>query len=269
MRDTFSRRHGFASVEEAEITIREDAPGNFRGYLIQLAYECGLKPSDLRYLICRALKKQPDPSNWSEYPNVDNENGDLLQSCKWYKIYDIVECLDEYLANRSYNRDTYEHYQTELNEYFIEEGIGWKLVDGRVEVRGPESFEIVLKAARDAEREAGYNTASSELHQAISDLSRRPTPDVSGAIQHSMASLECVARQITGNPKDTLGTIMNDNRSLIPVPLDLAVIKTWAYASEFGRHLREGREPTFDEAELVVGLCASVSNYLIKKAGTS
>ncbi len=82
-----------------------------------------------------------------------------------------------------------------------------------------------------------------------------------------MASLKCVARQITSNPKGTLGTIMNDNRSLIPAPLDQAIIKTWAYASEFGRHLREGREPTFDEAELVVGLCVSGSHYLIKTTG--
>jgi hypothetical protein len=81
-----------------------------------------------------------------------------------------------------------------------------------------------------------------------------------------MASLECVARQLTGDHQATLGKIMNDNRMLISPPLDQAVIKTWAYASEFGRHLQEGREPSFEDAELVVGLCASVSNYLIKKS---
>src|SRR5258705_3925508 len=36
----------------------------------------------------------------------------------------------------------------------------------------------------------------------------------------------------------SLGKIMNDSRTLIPAPLDQAVIKTWAYASEFGRHIR-------------------------------
>ncbi|HHH9110779.1 AbiJ-NTD4 domain-containing protein [Pseudomonas aeruginosa] len=112
-----------------------------------------MKPSDLRSLICRVLKKQPDLNNWGEYPNVDGKNDDLLQSCKWYKVYDIVERLDEYLVDRNYDRDTYEHYQTELNDYFIEEGIGWQLVDGRIVVRGPESFEVVLKAARDAGRQ--------------------------------------------------------------------------------------------------------------------
>ncbi|AHG43474.1 hypothetical protein N018_01245 [Pseudomonas syringae CC1557] len=81
-----------------------------------------------------------------------------------------------------------------------------------------------------------------------------------------MASLECVARQVTGDQQATLGKIMNDCRTLIPAPLDQAVIKTWAYASEFGRHIQEVREPSFEDAELVVGLCASVSSYLIKKS---
>lgn len=266
MRDTFSKRHGFASVEEAEITVREDAPQELRGYLIQLIYECGLKPSDLRQIICQALKVLPDKQNWSEYPNIHEENVQRLDDCKWYKVYDLIERVDEYLGQRSYHGDVYQHYTNELNEFFVEHGIGWKLLDGHVEMRGPESFEVILKSARETELQAGNLTASSELHQAISDLSRRPAPDPTGAIQHAMASLECVARQLTGDHQATLGKIMNDNRMLIQAPLDQVVIKTWAYASEFGRHLQEGREPSFEDAELVVGLCASVSNYLIKKS---
>lgn len=40
----------------------------------------------------------------------------------------------------------------------------------------------------------------------------------------------------------------------------------WGYASEHGRHLREGHNPSFHEAELLVGLSASLSNYIIQKA---
>lgn len=79
-----------------------------------------------------------------------------------------------------------------------------------------------------------------------------------------MASLECVAREVTGDRKATLGEILRKHSSIIPAPLDQAVVKAWGFASENGRHIQEGREPTFNEAELIVGICASVGNYLVK-----
>lgn len=266
MKDSFSKRHGFSQVDEAQITVREEAPQALQEYLIQLSYECGLKPSNLRQIICQTLKVLPDKQNWSETPNIHEENVQLIERCKWFKVYDVIERLDDYLGNTRYGPDVYQHFNTELNEFFVEHGIGWKLLDGRIQIRGSESFEQVLRSAKDTEHQFGHVTASKELHQAISDLSRRPAPDPTGAIQHAMASLECVARQLTGDHQATLGRIMNDHRMLISPPLDQVVIKTWAYASEFGRHIQEGREPSFEDAELVVGLCASVSSYLIKKS---
>lgn len=54
----------------------------------------------------------------------------------------------------------------------------------------------------------------------------------------------------------------------IPRPLGAAVEKAWGYASEVGRHLQEGREPSAEEAELVTTVCAAVVTYLVKKQGT-
>lgn len=266
MREPFSKRHGYAGTQEAEITVREDAPEELRAYLTQLCYECGLSPKALRELVCQALRKQPDRNNWTEYPNVANEVEDLLLECKWYKVYDIIERVLDNLGNQNYRSENYDHFQNELNEYFVENGIGWKLVDGQLEMRGPESFESVLSSARQTAEAFGHPTAANELHQAISDLSRRPDPDPTGAIQHAIAALECVARKITGDEKANLGDILKKHTSLIPQPLDQAVSRAWGYASEHGRHLREGRVPSFEEAELLVGLCAAISNYIIKKA---
>ena len=263
--EPFSKRHGFSSIEEVDISVREDAPTELRSFIVQLAYDHSFKPSSLRYLVCKVLKKSPDPSNWSEYPNVDKEVNELLYNCKWYKVYDIIERIINHLGENSY-RDTYESFERELNEYFIENGIGWKVVDGLIEYRGPESFESIIKSAQATEQASGHITASNELHQAIGDLSSRPSPDPTGAIQHAMASLECVARELTGDQKANLGDIMKRHGSLLPAPLDQAVVKAWGYASENGRHIREGREPSLSEAELIVGLCASVGNYLIKVA---
>lgn len=266
MREPFSKRNGYANVQEAEITVREDAPDELRGFIPQLTYECGLSPNGLRAIVCKALRKQPDRNNWTEYPNVANEVEDLLLDCKWYKVYDIIERIVDDLGERSYRAENYDHFQNELNEFFVEGGIGWQIVEGQIQMRGPESFEAVLANAKQTAQTFGHPTAANELHQAISDLSRRPEPDPTGAIQHAIASLECVARHITGDPKANLGMILKRHRTMLPAPLDEAVAMDWGYASEHGRHLREGRNPSFQEAELLVGLSAALSNYIIKKA---
>lgn len=265
---SFSKRYGYNTTSEVDITIREDAPESMRIFLVQFAYDYGFKPSKLRELVCRVLRVRPDENNWSEFPNIDVEVKNLVDNCKWYKVYDIYERLFEIMEFNSYDYDLNE-IESEINDFLIENGIGWKVSEGKFEFRGPESFEAVIKTAQCNELESGHITASRELHEALKDLSRRPNPDNTGAVQHAMASLECVAREVIGAPKTNLGQIMKEYKGLIPPPLDDAVVKAWGYASENGRHIREGREPSDNEAELIVGICAAVGNYLVKKRITN
>jgi len=262
--EPFSRRHQFRQSNEVEISVRHDAPYDLRGVLVELAYSCGFGPKSLRSLVCRVLLKRPDPNNWSEYPNIDCEVRELLDNCDWYRIYDVAEALYQKMSEAPYSYDPGK-FETELNAYFIENGVGWQLTEGRIEVRGPEVLQEAVEKAKSALESYGLKTARQELHESLMDLSRRPEPDISGAVQHSMAALECVAREIAGNPKATLGEIIKRESGLIPKPLDDAVAKAWGYASEHARHIREGRESSYEEAELVVGICASVSAYLVKK----
>ena len=259
MEDSFSRRHGFYP-EEKETKIRNDAPYDLRGVIVDIAYGKGFSPKTLRPIVCRALRKRPDPDNWSEYPNIDEEIRHLLDDCEWYKVYDVIEEI----YHSAYPAQT-ESFKTDINSYFREEGIGWQLISGKIEVRGEEGFEVGLNKAHQILDQSGLQTASKEIHEAILDLSRRPNPDITGAIQHCMASLECVAREVSGDQRATLGEILKRSQGLIPKPLDISVEKAWGFASEMGRHLREGRVPSFEEAELVLGLCASISTYLVKK----
>jgi hypothetical protein len=255
--------------EEIEITVREDVPDGLRDFIIDVAEnDGGLKPSDLRHIICRLLRETADQNNWSEYPNIDDEVRRLIGCCKWYKVYDIIEQLCA-----KYHYQTHDGvqilsiFQNEINEYFLEKGIGWKLIDGQIEMRGTEPFEKIMKSAKEQlESNNQYSTANNELHEAIIDLSRRSSADTTGAIQHAMVSLECVAREISGEPTLTLGRIIEQRKITIPKPLDDAVKKAWGYASEYGRHLQEGRNPEFEDAELMVGICASIGNYLVKKS---
>jgi hypothetical protein len=272
MTEHFSRRHGF-NPPEAEITVRQDAPDDLRSAVVDIAYDCGFKPSELRQLVCRVLRVAPNRDNWSEYPNIDGEVRQTMGECPWYKVYDVIEAVFDRLhaSGRQLTGPRNEavlassFFQDEINSHFRERGIGWQLVEGRIEVRGPESFEQAVHDARDALQQADRTTAARELHEALSDLSRRPDADVTGAIQHAMAALECAARDAAGNQKATLGELIKRHPDLFPKPLDQALEKMWGYASETGRHLREGRAPSFEEAQLTVIVCAGLCGYLARK----
>jgi hypothetical protein len=267
----FSERFGY-ETPDAEITIRYEAPHELRGVVLSIAYEAGLSPSSLRTLICSLLRKRPNSSNWSEYPNIAQEVERLIDGCEWFEVYDVIEEIYETLTE--WDRASFiglneesqaETFSRELNKYFRKRGIGWQSVDGHLQIRGPEAFEDAVQRAQKVLEETGRQTTSHEIHQALLDLSRRPMPDLTGAIQHALAALECIARDTSGDPKSTLGNILKGNPGLVPAPLDQAVEKAWGFASEYGRHLREGRNPKMEEAELLVGLASVTATYLAKK----
>ncbi len=186
------------------------------------------------------------------------------RACFWYKVYDIIEFLYKEIEETSCSNEI-ETFEYAINEYFMESGIGWKLKNGLIESRGSEVYESIIDKTDSVLSELGRDTARNELHEAVSDISRRPNPDITGAIQHSMASLECVAREACGDRKATLGEIIKRHKDLIPSSLDQAITKAWGYASGHARHLQEGNTPSYEEAELIVGICASVSTYLSSK----
>lgn len=259
---TFSARYGL-SRPDAEITIRQDAPSEMRGTLVTIAYKCGFKPSILRDQLCSILYCAPDMGNWSEFPNIDYEVRDLLGNCEWFEVYDFVEAL---AGSRS---GTQASFEEEVNRYFRIAGIGWQLVEGRLEIRGSEIFEQAVRNGQQELSRQGRSTAAGELHEAIQDLSRRPNPEITGSIQHAMAALECVARDACSG-KETLGDLVRRNPDMFPKPVDKIVEKAWGYTSNFGRHLQEGKSPEFEEAELMVGISGVLCRYLARRmAGRS
>lgn len=262
--EPFSHRYGHCP-EERDISIRDDAPEEVRAAILMIAKgELSLAPSFLRDVLCTVLRKLPDPSNWSEYPNVWEECLRLIVDCPWYKVYDFVEELYRQLA-KSRDPESANRWESLINEYFLEGGVGWRLVNGVLESRGPEAFEAIVDRARSALEEAGLSTSRQEINESLRDLSRRPEPDLTGAIQHAMAALECTVREVTGNNRATLGKLLKRYQGVVPKPLDDALSKMWGYASEMARHLREGQTPSRAEAELIVGVAASACTYLSRK----
>lgn len=257
---SFSKRFGYSSPIP-EITVREDAPEELRFFVLSVVRDrLNLAPSWLRDVICRVLFKRPDPNNWSEFPNIWGEVEDYVYEAEWFKIYDIIEAIYRALFG-----DDAGKFEALINEGFLQLGIGWKLEDGKIETRGEETFESVVKESSEKLSEKGLITARTELKEAVLALSRRPEPNVRGAIHHAMAALECVAREVTGDRSKTLGDILKRHPDLLPKPLDDSIAKMWGFASEYARHVREDREVGREEAQLLLGVAASVAAYIADK----
>ena len=105
---------------------------------------------------------------------------------------------------------------------------------------------------------SGRSKAAGEIREALRDISRRPIPDITGAIQHAGAALECTARDVLDDQSPTLG-------QLVKKPLDAAVEKLWGFASDNARHVSEGKEIDDAQAELFVSVACAVCIFLSKR----
>jgi AbiJ N-terminal domain 4 len=240
----FSRRHGYSGQAE-EIAVWEDAPESLRFFVLSQAERLGLTPSPFRDITCFILEERPDSSNWSPYPNIWGEVEGHVYHCQWFQVYDIIEAIWAHFHKQdeqSYEEEKAPVFEKELNDFFVRKGIGWQLVNGLIVTRGAEAFEQTVKTAR-ATLEAGKRPARTHIDKALGALSRRPSPNLPGAIYHAMGCLECVARDVAGDEKATLGEILKKHPGLLPRPLDTAIEKMWGYASNEARHMVEGQQP--------------------------
>ena len=197
MTERFSNRQGYRPPP-AQITVREDAPVRLRGAIRLLAQEAGMCPSEIRDVVCRVLLKPPDDDNWSEYPNIWNEVGALIYGARWYEVYDLAEALHAALAQPGKDHRKAEGFQRRLNNFLAEQGIGWELQNGQITHRGSEAFARSTHEVSQRLDDSGRHRAAGEIREALADISRRPDPDITGAIQHAMAALGATARDVTG-----------------------------------------------------------------------
>jgi hypothetical protein len=154
-----------------------------------------------------------------------------MNGCEWFQVHDFIEALYAHVAENDSKTAEFGgragQFTAAVNRLFVEQGIGWQLVDGQIDMRGTEAFEAALGGATAALETSGRTTAATHLHEALQALSRRPEADLAGAIYHAMGSLECVAPDLTGDRKAKLGEALKRNPGLLPKPLDTALAQVW------------------------------------------
>lgn len=252
----FSKRHGFASTPP--VKYRHDAPEGLRYAVVQAAYD-QLSYDQIRTSVCRTLHMAPDRGNWSEIPNIRDEVERIVCDAEWYQVYDIIEGLVAFIEG-TYGYDRTVEFASRINSIFVDTGAGWQLVAGEgVVIRGDADFEDAVNASQSQLTEAGFAVAAKEIREALSDLSRRPEADLTGAIHHALGALEATARYVAGN-NDDLGKLAS--KIGLPSPLDEALKKMWGFSSNFGRHVSPTKIPSSEEAQLIVHLSSAYCRYL-------
>jgi len=257
---SFSKKHAYSATPA--IKFREDAPEGLRYAVIQAAYS-ELNYTQIREVICLTIHEAPDVNNWSEIPNIRNEVHGIMTSLEWYRVYDVIEELVSYIEDRR-GYDAVEGFAARVNGIFEDCGAGWQLVANEgVVLRGEADFENVLDDASTSLSEAAFDVAKRELREALADLSRRPEPDLTGAIHHALGALESTMRYIDGSEKDfnTLASKVG-----LPRPLDESLKKVWGFSSTFGRHVSPTNIPSENDARLIVHLSAAYCEFLTKES---
>ena len=264
----FSKRYGYEGRAK-ETSIWEDASENLRHCVLETAHDLGLAPSDIRDVVCSVLQQRPNRRNWSEYPNVWEEAQKDVYGCQWFQVYDIIERIWSRFRRADdhsvWDEEKAPAFRQAINDFFLTNGIGWQLVRGEIVMRGADGFEAAVKTAQATLEESGRPSASREIHEALEALSWRPEPDLRRAVYHTMGSLECLARAITGDPGATLGEILKKHPDLLPRPLHEALSKVGGSALIEAHHFNQDQKPKREEAELLVGLAATVATYWSKK----
>lgn len=263
MNQNFSSREGISSTPVA-ITMRYGEPEGLRTYLCDTLLErLGLEPTETLSVIAGILRVSTQ-ENWSP-KYIKNEVRSLLtdtNNCPWNKLYDIIERFYEKLGG---DRAKQHQFKEEVNGYFHKHGIGWELEDGQVMRRGDDDFEQGYKEAIELSHKKDLHTTAEHLKEARTDLSRRPQPDVNGAVTHAYQAIECLSREVVGGKKETLGELLKKNPNLFPSPLNQALAQVWGFVSNTVRHPREGEDISIEEVELLVGIIPPLAKYLLHK----
>ncbi len=255
----FSVRHG---IQPERNPVAHEAPEELRYFLLKyfkkkfsFPWACAELLEDFLRSPGLAMRfaNPHDPQGWPKFYR-------FIEDFDWWQVYDFIEFC--YTSAVIPNRPEFAFL---FNEEFSRENIPYRFdSSGEIVYKGSEAFEVAVATAESELNATGRTTARDAIHKALKALSVRPIADVTGAVQHAVAGLECVANDVCGETGETLGQIVKKHPDKFPPPLGEAVGKFYGFASQKGRHILEGCEPDLKEAELVVGIAATVATYLSK-----
>lgn len=180
----------------------------------------------------------------------------------WYEVYDFLEfiLLSDW-GNENLIKYTNRTLEDELSGYrFIESAFV------------PVTNEIEVEAIQKALSEIPFSGVHAHLEKATEHLSRRDNPDYRNSIKESISAVESMARNLTGNPKATLGEALStlEKKGNLHSALRKGFSNLYGYTSDEAgiRHaMLDEPNITVADATFFLVACSAFINYLKANIG--
>jgi hypothetical protein len=180
----------------------------------------------------------------------------------WFEVFDFVEfCL--WITQIERFRDL----PDQINSVLERELSGYRVIDNQFV---PVTDENEIAAIEKAIAESPYQGARTHLSQALRHLGNKQNPDYRNSIKESVSAVESACRELTDNPKATLGDALKllQRSGRLHAALQAGFSALYGYTSdEQGIRHAMMQEPQLTQADAKYFLvsCAAFVNYLAEK----
>ena len=255
----FSVREGLRAEDPL---IYDDAPDELRYGLREVLHVVGYgTPTEQRSILCKALRIIPDQLNWSDYPNVENEVIGLIATKPWYRFFDALERIRQFLCEWEVAP-----YYEKMNALFAEERIGYRFESGSIVRVGTQEFHDAVTRAQHALQDERFVEPRRQFERAYEFRNQRPA-DWANAIKEAVNSVEAILQVLYRRPGVALTTIVSEN---YPTDFPGGIKKLFrslysqGSATVGARHASiGGNEPTGPRADLAIHVAAALHQFAV------
>lgn len=197
-----------------------------------------------------------------------NKFNRLWYAQQWYTYYDILEIILSFSVsdNKLIGEDEKEkisNFKNGVNEIFVEENIGYRIINNQVvNITTEEEINEIEKAM-----DSVFDSVNDHFEKALSFYSDRKNPDYKNSIKESISAVESMCCIICGE-KVELGKALGrleKNEIYIHGAMRNGFQSLYGYTSDESgiRHGGiEDKEVTEEDAKFMLVTCSAFVNYL-------
>jgi hypothetical protein len=210
------------------------------------------------------LKADIDDLPPFHYPDSRKGAYDVLKDnffrCEWYELFNFIEFLAKDKES-FFSADV----QKLINNTLEHENSAYRLI-GReiVEITDKNQIDAIQKAL-----EIPVPPVRAHLNSALAMLSEKNAPDYRNSIKESISAVEAACREISGQPKATLGDALKKVAGLHPALKAFSNLYGYTNDADGIRHaLLDEPSLTKEDATFMLVACSAFVGFLYEKAKT-